>query len=139
MKNEITQTGDWTSRIAKRALRMAYWTAAWVVSTALGVFGPQFLWSSKALTFAALLINLGFGVGMIIAFKGWLAEQDELQKKIQLESLAIALGVGIVGGLGYSMMDITNLIPFDAEIAFLVILMSLTYIAGILVNTNRYK
>ena len=64
---------------------------------------------------------------------------DELQKKIQLEAMGIALGVGIVGGLSYSLLDTTNLITQDAKISFLIILIALTYMAGIIIGQKRYK
>ena len=64
---------------------------------------------------------------------------DEMQQRIQLESMAWALGVGVFGGLTYSLFDITNLIASDAEIAFLVIGISFTYMAGIAIGNLRYK
>ena len=36
-------------------------------------------------------------------------------------------------------MDITNLIPMDAEISVLVIAISLTYLAGSIIGTRRYE
>lgn len=71
--------------------------------------------------------------------KKWLKQLDELQLKIQLDAMALALGVGIVGGLSYSLLDITNLIPMDAEISVLVIAISLTYLAGSIIGTRRYE
>ena len=64
---------------------------------------------------------------------------DDLQRKIQLDAMGIALGVGVVGGLSYSLLDTTNLISKDAEISFLVILISITYMLGLLIGTKRYK
>jgi hypothetical protein len=90
-------------------------------------------------TFTAILINLGIGVGMILANKQHLQGLDELQQKIQLEAMALSLGVGLVGGLGYSLLDTTKLISSDAEISHLVILMSLTYLGGVIAGNRRYK
>ena len=50
---------------------------------------------------------------MIVANKNHLRGLDEMQQKIQLEAMALALGVGLVAGLGYSTLSITNLITFD--------------------------
>lgn len=121
-------------------MRMSYWTAAWVITMALATFGPIFIWTTlNFLTFLAILINGMVGIGMILTFRRYLNNVDELQKKIQLESLSISLGVGIVGGLSYSQLDIANLISQDAEIGFLVIGMSITYILGIVVGQLRYQ
>jgi hypothetical protein len=53
--------------------------------------------------------------------------------------MALSLGVGLVVGLCYSNLDISNLISFDAEISHLVILMGLTYFAGVLVSHRKYQ
>jgi hypothetical protein len=91
------------------------------------------------LTALAILLNVGIGFGMILANKNSLRGLDELQQKIQLEAMALSLGVGLVVGLGYSIMDTSNLISFDAEISHLVILMGLTYGAGIFVGRRKYQ
>jgi len=66
------------------------------------------------------------------------ARLDELQQKIQLEAMGLALGVAVVVGLAYSSLDVTNVIPWDAEISNLVILVALTYIAGVFIGQRRY-
>ena len=53
--------------------------------------------------------------------------------------MGIALGVGVVGGLSYSLLDQSNVITQDAEIGFLVMLISLTYMIGTLIGQKRYK
>ena len=52
--------------------------------------------------------------------------------------MALALGVGVVGGLSYSLLDTTNLIAQDAEISYLVILIALTYLASVVIGQKRY-
>jgi hypothetical protein len=107
---------------------------------AVANFGPVFLWSrNKSVTAIAILINMAVGFGMIIANKRHLKSLDEMHQKIQLEAMALSLGVGLVAGLGYSNMDVTNLISFDAEISHLVILMGLTYLAGVISGVRKYR
>ena len=76
---------------------------------------------------------------MIVANKNHLKGLDEMQQKIQLDAMAISLGVGIVCGISYSLLDQTNLISYDAEISHLIILMGLTYSAGTIIGRNRYQ
>jgi hypothetical protein len=131
---------NWKSKTMKNTMRLAFWTVCWTSSMALASFGPKEIWEGNTiLTVIAVLINLGCGIRIIFAHISHLKDLDELQKKIQLEAMGIALGVGIVGGLSYSLLDITNLISNDAEISFLVILISLTYLTGLLVGQKRYK
>ncbi|MCP4884875.1 MAG: hypothetical protein GY908_13925 [Flavobacteriales bacterium] len=127
------------TQIKKNTKNLAIYTALWTISMAVATFGPKFIWGeNKTLTFLGVLLNAIFGVVMILANIKHLKSQDELQKKIQLEGMAIALGVGIVGGLSYSLLDTTNLIAQDAEISFLVILIALTYLASVLIGYKRY-
>ena len=64
---------------------------------------------------------------------------DELQQKVQLEAMALALGVAIVVGLAYSNLDIANVIQQDAEISHLVMLIGVTYMASLFFGMRRYK
>lgn len=140
MNDLNTRSDSWSRTNVKNTLRLGYWTAAWLVTMALASFGPVFIWqSNKLLTGLAILFNLGVGFGMIMANKRHLKGLDELQQKIQLEAMALSLGVGLVVGLCYSNLDISNLISFDAEISHLVILMGLTYFAGVLVSHRKYQ
>ena len=131
---------DWNTRVKKNTKNLALWTMAWVLSMALATFGPKFIWEGEdVLTVIGIMLNALLGVGMILANIRHLNGLDDLQKKIQLEGMAIALGVGIVGGLSYSLLDTTNIITQDAEISFLVILIALTYLVSVLIGQKRYK
>ncbi len=110
------------------------------MTTALVTFGTEYIWqSNKLLTSLAILVNVAVGFGMILAVKRYLKGLDEMQQKIQLDAMALSLGVGLVVGLGYSSMDQTNLIPFDAEISHMIMLMSITYIVGIFAGLRKYR
>lgn len=131
---------NWKNQTKKNTLNLAFWTIAWTLSMALATFGPIFIWESESVfTIIGIIINALLGVGMIRANIRHLDGLDDLQKKIQLEGMAIALGVGIVGGLSYTLLDTTNTISQDAEISFLVIFIGLTYIISVLIGQKRYK
>ncbi len=121
-------------------LLLFYWTMAWVLTMALIAFGPKFLWDNNdTLNLVGILVNFLAGIGMILANKKHLNDLDELQRKIQLEAMAITLGIAVVAGLSYSMLDVWNLISFDAEISHLVIIIGLTYLTGTIVGNLRYR
>ena len=118
---------------------LGIWTTAWTLSIALSTFGPMFLWSHfEVLSLLAIALNIVLGAGMIWANKKHLQGLDELNQKIQLEAMGITLGVTLVLGLGYSSMANAQLIE-QADIAFLVILMGLTYISALLVGRMRFR
>src|SRR5689334_2499100 len=116
------------SRTRTNVIRLFYWNGAWGAATALMALGPKFLWN-KALVFTLLAVGLdvAVGVGMILANKKYIAELDELQQKVQLNSMGITLGIALIAGVPLSVMDAYHVIPFHADIAYLLILMSLTF------------
>lgn len=130
----------WNTQIKKNTKKLAIWTALWTGSMALATFGPKFIWDENvALTVIAIIINALLGLGMILMNIKHLNSLDDLQKKIQLDAMGIALGAGIVGGLSYTLLDTTNLITKDAEISYLVIFIGITYLLAALIGQKRYK
>jgi peptidoglycan/LPS O-acetylase OafA/YrhL len=124
----------------KRLKQLAFWTVIWTLTMALATFGPKFLWDNNTIaTLIAVLVNLAVGIGMILANRNVVNNGDELEKKIQLESMGLTLGLAVVVGLFYSLLDQTNLISGDAEISNLVIFIGLTYIISTFYNNKRYR
>lgn len=135
-----TKQKEWETTAKKNTMHLGYWTGSWVVTMAIASFGSKFLWEdSTALTIVFIVINTLVGVGMIMMNRKYINGLDEMQRKVSLDAMAIALGIGVVGGLSYSMLDQANVINFDAEISHLVLLIGITYMIGIFVGTNRYK
>ena len=140
MSDSKSASGGWHANVRRQTVRLAYWTLAWLVTMAVATFGPQIVWTeSSALTPVAIVVNLLIGFGMIWANKEHLKSLDELQQRIQLEAMGIALGVGLVVGMAYSNLDISNVISSDAEISFLVIVVALTYLASVFLGTRKYR
>lgn len=124
----------------KRLKQLAAWTVSWTLTMALATFGPRFIWENNRLATAlAIIINLAIGIGMILANRRLVNDSDELEKKIQLESMGLTLGLAVVVGLSYSLLDTTNLILVDAEISNLVLFIGVTYIISTVINTKKYR
>ncbi|MGB0915263.1 MAG: hypothetical protein ACPGVI_04280 [Crocinitomicaceae bacterium] len=133
-------TEDWKAKGRRNTINLGIWTFAWTLSMAIVSFGPKFIWNEdKTLTWVFLVLNFLLGIGMILANIKHINGLDELQKKIQLEAMGIALGVAVVSGLSYTVMDQQDLIPNDAEIAFLVMIIGVTYMGGLLIGQKRIK
>jgi len=128
------------STTAKTTLRLGVWTALWLVSTALPAFGAKFLWDfSPGWSVAAIAVNLLIGIGVIRANITHLRGLDELQQRIQLEATAITLSLGVIVGIAYSLLDVTNLIGNNAEISFLIMFIGITYMTSLLLITRKYQ
>ncbi|SDR93397.1 hypothetical protein [Gramella sp. MAR_2010_147] len=124
----------------KQVKNLAIWTVAWTLSVALATFGAKFLWDyNNTWTVLAILISTVTGGGMIWSNIRFLMALDELQRKIHMDAMGIALGIALVGGISYSMLDTSNVIAQDAEISHLIILIGLSYMAAILIGNARYK
>jgi hypothetical protein len=134
------QSSDKEKKTKKKTVSLAIWTLLWVLSVALAAFGHELFWGSNNLiNTLVILLNFGIGIGMIIANIKHLRELDEMLQKVHLESMGISLGLAVVGGISYSMLDATNVIPFDAEIAGVIVLIGLSYLVSLLINLRRYK
>ena len=124
----------------KHLLNLGLWTWSWVATLAIATFGSKFIWGDHTeITTFAILTNLVNGVLMILANRKLFNHYDELERKIHLESLALTLGLTVIVGLAYSLLDQVNLIPFDAEIGILVGFVGLTYMITLLINRKRYS
>jgi hypothetical protein len=139
-KKIITDMCDSTAQTKKNTLRLFFWTVAWVLATAGAAFGPKSLWDFNTLpTILGVLVHIGIGFGMIRMFKQYLLGLDELQRKIQLDAMALSLGIGLVLGSSYELLEDIKLIPFEPEIPHLLILMSLTYVVGTVLGHRKYQ
>ena len=139
MNDLNTDTGTWAKRNARKSLHLLCWTVAWVLSTALVAFGPKLVWDFATLpTIFSVLANVGVGFGMVLATKRHVHALDELQQKIFLDAGALSLGVGLVFGIAYELLEDIKLIPFEPEISHLIILMTLTFLAGKIAGHRKY-
>ena len=85
-----------------------------------------------------LLVHSALGIWMLLAFKHFLRQLDEMERKIQLDALALAVGVSIIGFSIYSILDLADLLP-DLKAAYLVVLLALTYMLGIIKGRLNYR
>jgi hypothetical protein len=140
MLTKTDRSNDWEVAKARNTARLRFWTIAWVLTLALAAFGPKFIWNFQtALTILGVLVNLGVGVRMIAANGRHLRGLDELHRKIFVDTCALTLGVGLVSGLSYELLEDVRLISFQPEIPHLVILMCLTFLVGLIAGHRKYR
>jgi hypothetical protein len=119
--------------------KLAFWTLIWVLATALATFGPEFIWENSLFTYAGVGLFLITGAAMILANRKHILNLDELQQRMHLEAMAISLGVAVVLGLGLSILEQQDLLGFKMDFAFMTVVISITYLAGLAINTRRFK
>ena len=133
--NNLKQTTN------RNGINLLIWSLVWLIATAIARFGPILFWDISNTIYSGLAIGFTFlvGIGMILANRQFIAGLDELQKKIQLEAMAFALGIGIVGGLCLASLNKAAVISQDDDIGVIVMIISITYIIGIVLGKFRYK
>ena len=124
------EKNNWQSELKKNTKALAMWTFLWVFTLAFVAFGPKFIWNENKIITIVI---------MILINRKHLSSQDPLQRKIIMDAMAITLGITLILGISYSMLDITNLIAFNAEISHLVFIMGITYLIAMLIGNARYK
>ncbi len=133
-------SNNYPTRIAKSSLHLLRWTTTWVATTALAAFGPRLIWDFATLpTIFAILVNLGIGFRLILQIKRYVQALDELGQKIFLDASAITLGVVMVCGVSYELLEDIRLISGEPQISFLIALMSLTFMASHLAGHRKYR
>jgi len=131
---------DWAAENKKNTAYVLYWTLAWLATTAVAAFGPRLAWDYATLpTILGVLVNVAVGFGMILATRRHLLGLDEMQQKIFLEAGALTLGVGLVCGLSYELLEDIKLISFEPEISHLAILMCVTFMVGMIAGHRKYR
>ncbi len=134
------QEKGYQSRFRTNTKRLVGWNGAWVAATFLMLLGPKVLWNNAlAFTLPAVALDIAVGVGMVLATKKYVVELDDLQRKVFLNALGIAMGVGLITGVPLSAMDAYHVIPFHANIGVLIILMGLAFFVSFLYGTWRYR
>ena len=137
--NAETKTNKAYSRDRVSEAKVIYWCLAWTLATAGATFGPELWGYGTLITSIGIAIQLAIGFGMIWTFKGFLLAMDELQRLIQLEAISLALGVGVVVGVSYELLEDIKLITFQPEISHLIILITLTYSFGLFLGNRHYR
>lgn len=85
----------------------------------------------------AIALSLALGLGTAAAYRRSLREADELRRKIELDAMALAFGVGLVGGATYQLLEGAGVVA-DAQFIHVWIAMMLTYAIAIHFGYRRY-
>jgi hypothetical protein len=140
MSTKTRPSTQYKATTSRNTAQLAAWTFAWVLTTALAAFGPKLIWDFQTVpTILAVFANLSVGAGMILANRRHLQGLDELHRKIFLDAGALTLGVGLVAGLSYELLDDIRLISFEPQISHLVILMCITFLVGMIAGHRKYR
>jgi len=140
MAKQQCQQSSYQIKNNANSVKLRNWTAAWVFTMAIAAFAPKFIWDfNTSITMIALLINLAVGFRMLVANREYLRGLDEMQQKILFDAMAFTLGVGLVIGLSYELLEDIKLIGFEPQISHLIIVMCLTYLIAMIAGHRKYR
>lgn len=136
MQEQLTKA----DRAALRSIApLAAWTLAWVATLAVAKFGPLLWEREPVLSWSAWIVNVAVGIAWIVAHARYLRGVDDLQRKIMLDAMGVALGAAIVGGCAYAVAGSSGLFGTGAGVGVLAILVAAVYIGGVAVGSLRYR
>lgn len=139
MKESADLTNAYAKRNNKNNISYIFWTLAWVGTMIVADKAVLYGWySSDWVSILAIAFNALLGLGVILAFMRMLRGMDDLQRNIQLNALAFAVGAGFVGGFTLLLLATTRLIS-EAEISDILVLMSVAYMGMVVYGQVKYR
>ncbi|MEP7009208.1 MAG: hypothetical protein ABJC13_02695 [Acidobacteriota bacterium] len=118
--------------------RVTIWALAWALSFAAATLGIKKEWWSSGVTFAAVIGTALLGLATVLAYRMFLRETDELRRKIEVEALALAFGVGVFGGLSFWLLAVSGAVEVK-DFAFLFVAMILIHPLAVMLGYRRYS
>jgi MFS family permease len=129
-------SGPQRDRRNQRRIRL--WALAWALSFLAVTFGITREWLPFGVALAGVTGNALFGVATVLAYRRFLQETDELRRKIEVEALAFAFGVGVVGGLTYWLLVVSG-VGSATGFAYVFAAMLLTQSVGVVIGRRKYS
>ena len=139
MKETTGISNAYTARNNRNNIGYISWVVAWVGTMIAVDKAALYGWySSDWISILSIVVNAFLGLGVILAFMRMLKGMDDLQRNIQLNALALAVGAGLVGGFTLLLLATTKLIS-EAEISDVLLLMSLAYMGMVVFGLVKYR
>lgn len=129
-----------SKRDRRNELRVLAWMAPWAVAFLTLEFAISEEWLPAGWPVVlAILVVAALGLGVLLAYRRFLRQADELRRKIELEGLALAFAVAILGGLMAGQLISAGLLSGDGVLQSMVSLMLVAYSLGVLLGYRRYS
>lgn len=140
MNETISKNNDLNARIKQNNKQIFIWTFLWLISTALLAFGPKLLWSfALSVTLPIIIVNLVFGVKMILVNIQHLKDMDELQRRVHLNAMGISLGASMILGSLMGLLEPAGVIDFTPSPANVLFVMGISYMVTVFLNFRKYQ
>lgn len=127
-----------SQRDRRNQLRVMFWSFVWALSFVAVTLGIKKEWLPFGMTLAGVIGTSLLGIAIVLAYRRFLQETDELRRKIEVEALCLAFGVGVVGGLTYWLLAVMGAVP-ATDFVYVFLVMIITHPVGVLIGRRRYS
>ena len=116
----------------------------WSIAMAVTFVAATFVIEGDIVTNTAVTVLLTAGVGalgvvLVLAYRRFIDQTDELMRKIQLEALALTVGAGWVSAFVYSLLQNGDLVSPEWATTTLIMVLAITYTIGVAIGRRRYS
>jgi hypothetical protein len=139
MIDTVKDKNSYDSRAIIVSLKMVALIFTWMASMTLSDKAQLYgWWSAEWITIVSIGVNAAFGLWVIQFYRRMIRDMDDLQRKIQLEALSMALGISMVGTVSYSLLVTWGYIV-DEEVSDIMVLMCVSYSISVVYGTLKYR
>jgi hypothetical protein len=139
MMTDSSQRSDYDRRAIRDNLALVGWVFVWMASLTISDKAALYgWWSAEWITWLSIAVNFLLGGWLILRFLRLLRGMDDLQRRIQLEALAFAFGISLVGCISYSLLVTWGYIV-DEEVSDIFVLMCVSYSFAAMFGVWRYR
>ena len=127
-----------SERDRRNQLRLVGWIFAWAAAWVLASAAISRGWvPGGAAAITVTLLHVLLGGAMMLAYRRFLREADELQHRIQLEALALGFGAALVGAAAYRLLERAGAIG-ATDVSDVIMILAVAYSVGVLAGQRRY-
>ena len=127
-----------TKRDRRNQRKIILWMLAWMVPWLTLTLGIKKEWFSFGpIAMIALVVITLMGVKMLFSYHHFLREADELRRKIELDALAIAVGISVVSSFSYATLERAGVVG-ETDILSLMMIMMASYSISVVIGLWRY-
>jgi hypothetical protein len=121
----------------KNANIVNLWVMIWAGSLLVAVLSQEiFSFNNLISTLIMATLNIICGLMMIRAYQHMLRTLDEMEREIQLDALALSVGVAMLTFSASGILQIADILP-QLEASWLLTIMAFSYPIGLVLGRSR--
>lgn len=116
--------------------RVNIWAFCWAGSLLGAMFVLTVFNAGLLVILGLLVVHLFLSYRFIMSYRFFLRELDEMERKVQMDALALAVAIAIILFSSGSILAVADIVPTPPA-ALIVLSLSLSYVAGLIIGRWR--